>query len=264
VVNDLGGKTDGSGSSEAAANRVVEEIKAAGGEAVPNFDNVATIEGGEHIVQTAIDAFGKLDILINNAGILRDQTFAKMGPENWDAVLNVHLRGSYCVTRPAFTHMREKGYGRIVMTSSGSGLFGNFGQSNYGAAKTALLGLTNVLKLEGARYNINVNVIVPSALTRMTEGLLPPELAQAFLSDYITPATLYLCSEQCRDTGAYINAFAGYYSRSAIVTGPGIKFSKVPSVEELSEKWTDITSLENAMYYDDINKMMEIALKTNG
>ena len=264
VVNDLGGSRDGAGSSDAAANKVVDEIKAAGGEAVPNFDNVATTEGGKNIVQTAIDAFGKLDIVINNAGILRDKTFVNMEPENWDAVLDVHLRGSYCVSRPAFIHMREQGYGRIVMTSSGAGLFGNFGQTNYSAAKTALLGFTNALKLEGAKYNIKVNVIVPSALTRLTEDILPPEMAKAFLVEYITPATLFLCSEQCRDTGAYINAFAGYYSRSAIVTGPGTYFSEIPSPEQISERWEKIMSLDNTTYYDDINEMMAASLKPLG
>ena len=237
----------------------MEEIKAAGGEAVPNYDNVATVDGGENIVQTAIDSFGKLDILINNAGIIRDKTFTKMEPENWDSVLNVHLRGSYCVSKPAFTHMKEQGYGRIVMTGSGSGLFGNFGQTNYAAAKTALLGLTNSLKLEGAKYNIKVNIIVPSAITRMTEDILPPEMNN-FSVGYITPATLYLCSEQCQDSGAYINAFAGYYSRSAILTGPGTIFSEIPSLEQISEKWETIMSLENATYHNDIFKMMETSI----
>ena len=174
VVNDLGGARDGVGSGDAAANKVVEEIKALGGKAVPNYDNVATTAGGENIVKTALDAFGKVDIVINNAGILRDKTFAKMDGENWDIVMNVHLRGAYCVTRPAFEVMRANGYGRIVMTSSGAGLFGNFGQSNYSAAKMGLVGLMHVLKLEGAKYNIKANAIVPVAATRFTEDLLPP------------------------------------------------------------------------------------------
>ncbi len=146
VINDLGGARDGVGSSDAAANKVVEEIKALGGEAVPNYDNVATVEGGKGIVQTAIDAFGKVDILVNNAGILRDCTFHKMEEENWDAVVGVHLKGAYCVTKPAFINMRENGYGRIVMTTSGAGLFGNFGQANYSAAKAGIVGLTECVE----------------------------------------------------------------------------------------------------------------------
>ena len=158
VVNDLGGSRDGMGSSPSAADHVVEEIKTLGGEAVPNYDNVTTFEGGENIVQTAIDAFGKLDILINNAGILLDSTFAKMDEKKWDAVVAVHLKGTFCVTKPAFIHMMRQGYGRIVMTTSGSGLFGNFGQTNYASAKMGVVGFANVLKLEGAKYNIKTNV----------------------------------------------------------------------------------------------------------
>ncbi len=141
---------------------------------MPNYDNVASVSGGEGIVKTAVDAFGRVDILINNAGILRDKTFNKMEEENWDAVMNVHLKGAYCVSRPAFNVMREKGYGRIVMTTSGAGLFGNFGQSNYAAAKMGLIGLAHVLNLEGAKYNIKTNVIAPVAATRFSEDVLPP------------------------------------------------------------------------------------------
>ena len=261
VVNDLGGSLDGIGSSDTTANKVVEEIKALNGEAIPNYDSVATVEGGKNIVKAAIDTFGKLDIVINNAGILRDATFHNMEPESWDAVIEVHLRGTYCVSKPAFVHMREQGYGRIVMTSSGAGLFGNFGQTNYNTAKTALLGFVNTLKLEGAKYNIKTNVILPSAMTRMTEGILPPEIAKSFLVKYVTPATLYLCSEQCLDSGAYINAFAGHYSRSAIVSGPGTLFSEIPSLEQISEKWDEIMSLDNATYYNDIGNMVMSSLK---
>ncbi|GAH01589.1 unnamed protein product, partial [marine sediment metagenome] len=160
LVNDLGGARDGSGKgSKSPAEQVVEEIKRAGGEAVANFDNVATPEGGENIVRTALDAFGRVDILINNAGILKDKTFLKMEPKNWKAVLDVHLNGAYFVTRPAMAVMKDNGYGRIVMTTSAAGLYGNFGQTNYSAAKTALVGLMNTLKLEGMKYNIHINTI---------------------------------------------------------------------------------------------------------
>ncbi|MCE5274433.1 MAG: SDR family NAD(P)-dependent oxidoreductase, partial [Deltaproteobacteria bacterium] len=256
-----GGTRDGVGHSDAAANKVVDEIKALGGQAVPNYDNVATAQGGENIVKTAIDAFGKVDILINNAGILRDKTFNKMEEENWDSVMAVHLRGAYCVTRPAFVNMRENGYGRIVMTTSGAGLFGNFGQSNYASAKMGLVGLTNVLKLEGAKYNIKANIIVPVAASRLTEDVLPPQFFEKMKPDFISPAVLYMCSELCQDSGMIINATLGYYSRSAIVTGPGVFLSdgtKIPSPEEVMESWDKIRSLENPKYFDQLPEMFGV------
>ncbi len=258
VINDLGGTRDGVGSDSAAANKVVEEIKVLGGEAVPNYDNVATVEGGENIVRTAIDAFGKVDILVNNAGILRDGAFHKMEEENWDAVVGVHLKGAYCVTRPAFINMRENGYGRIIMTTSGAGLFGNFGQSNYASAKMALAGFANVLKFEGAKYNIKTNVLVPLAASRLTEDVLPPDLFARMKPDFITPLVLYMCSEQCEDSGVMINAILGYYSRSAIMTGPGTILSdgeRIPAPEEIMENWDKIMSLENPKYFDQLMTM---------
>ncbi|MCU0577356.1 MAG: SDR family oxidoreductase [Desulfobacterota bacterium] len=261
VVNDLGGSRDGVGHSDAAANKVVDEIKALGGQAVPNYDNVATIAGGENITKTAVDAFGKVDILINNAGILRDKTFNKMEEENWDTVMAVHLKGAYCVSKPAFVNMRENGYGRIIMTTSGAGLFGNFGQSNYAAAKMGLIGLTNVLKLEGAKYNIRTNVIVPVAASRLTEDVLPPQLFEKMKPDFITPAVLYMCSEQCQDSGMFINATLGYFSRTAIVTGPGVFLSdghKVPEPEEVMAAWDKIKSLENPKYFDQLPEMFGV------
>ena len=261
VINDLGGARDGVGSDSSAANKVVEEIKALGGEAVPNYDNVASVEGGANIVKTAVDAFGKVDILINNAGILRDKSFTKMEEENWDAVMNVHLKGAYCVSRPAFEVMRANNYGRIIMTTSGAGLFGNFGQSNYASAKMGLIGLTNVLKLEGAKYNIKTNVIVPVAASRLTEDVLPPEFFEKMKPDYITPAVLYMCSEECQDSGMIINATLGYYSRTAILTGPGAilsKDGKVPSVEEGRDNWGASTSLENPKYFNQLPEMFGV------
>lgn len=259
VVNDLGGARDGTGSSDAAANKVVEEIKAEGGEAVPNYDSVATVEGGENIVKTAIDSFGKVDIVVNNAGILRDKSFLKMEENQWDAVVAVHLKGAYCVTRPAMQHMKEQGYGRIVMTSSTSGLLGNFGQANYGAAKMGLAGLANVLKKEGAKYNIKVNVIVPNAMTRMTEDILPAGMADTFKVENITPAVVYLCSEECQDTGYYIVATGiptgTLYCRSQILTSPGQKYDKRPTVEEIAEKWAAITNLDGARFMEEASEL---------
>jgi NAD(P)-dependent dehydrogenase (short-subunit alcohol dehydrogenase family) len=199
VVNDLGGARDGSGDGSAApADQVVSEIKAAGGEAVANYDNVATAAGGEAIVKTALDAFGTVDILINNAGILRDKSFVKMEPENWHSVLDVHLNGAYHVSRPAFEVMKAKGYGRIVMTTSAAGLYGNFGQTNYTAAKLALVGFMNTLKIEGKKYDIKVNTIAPVAASRLTEDILPPDLFDKLKPEFVTPMTLFLCAEAAR------------------------------------------------------------------
>lgn len=251
VVNDLGGARDGSGDgSSAAADKVVEEIKAAGGEAAANYDNVATVEGGENIVKTAMDNYGKIDILINNAGILRDKSFLKLEPENWDAVVNVHLRGAYCVTRPAWQVMRENKYGRIVLTSSTSGLYGNFGQSNYGAAKTGLVGMMNCLQFEGTKYNITVNSLAPVAASRLTEDVMPPERFEAAQPELVTPLVIYLVSKECTETGQIYRAGFGEFARIAIVTGPRVILGdgKTPvSVEEVRDNWDKIRSIEGAV-----------------
>src|SRR4030042_1171276 len=240
VVNDLGGSTTGVGSSTSAADHVVEKIKGLGGEAVPNYDNVATLGGGEHIVQTAINAFGKVDILINNAGILLDSSFAKMDEKKWDTVIAVHLKGTFCVTKPAYLHMMRQNYGRIVMTTSGSGLAGNFGQTNYASAKMGVVGFANALKLEGAKYNIKVNVIAPFAGTRLTKDVVPPEIFKRMSVDFVAPAVLYMSSEQCQDSGVIINAGLGYFSRLGIMPGEGVILSdgnKIPTPEEVMENW---------------------------
>src|SRR4030042_2751249 len=261
VVNDLGGSRDGMGSSPSAADHVVEEIKTLGGEAVPNYDNVTTVEGGENIARTAIDAFGKLDILINNAGILLDSTFAKMDEKKWDAVVAVHLKGTFCVTQPAFISMTNQGYGRIVMTTSGSGLFGNFGQTNYASAKMGVVGFANVLKLEGAKYNIKTKIIAPIGGTRLTEDVVPPETFRKMRVDFVTPAFLYMCSEQCQDSGVIIHAGLGYFSRSAMMTGGGVILSdrnKSPTPEEVMENWSRITNLENPRFFYQLAEMSSI------
>ena len=257
VVNDLGGASDGTGKSSKAADKVVEEIKEMGGEAVANYDSVATAEGGENIVKTAVDAFGRVDILINNAGILRDKSFMKLTPEDWDAVLSVHLFGAYNVTRPAFMKMREGGYGRIVMTTSAAGLFGNFGQTNYSAAKMGLVGLMNTLKLEGQKYDIGINTLAPVAATRLTKDILPPDMLEKMKPEFVTPVVLYFASKNCRETGRIFNAAAGYFSRSAVVTGPGAVVGDgktPPTLEEIHKNWDAINELGDRTEFFTLNE----------
>ena len=250
VVNDLGGATDGSGGSTSAADAVVKEIQALGGEAVASYDSVATVEGGKAIVDTAIKAFGRLDVVINNAGILRDKSFVRMEPEQWDAVMAVHLAGAYNVTRPAFHAMRERGYGRVVMTTSAAGLFGNFGQTNYSAAKMALVGLMNTLKIEGKKHDIKVNTVAPLAATRLTAELLPPDMQAKLSPEYVAPLALYLASEACPESGRVYNAGMGFFSRAAVVAGPGAHL-EAPSAESIRDRFAAISSLEGAEEYAD-------------
>jgi NAD(P)-dependent dehydrogenase (short-subunit alcohol dehydrogenase family)/acyl dehydratase len=260
VVNDLGGARDGSGAgSQTPAQKVVEEIRALGGEAVANYDNVATALGGEGVVKAALDAFGTVDILVNNAGILRDKSLAKMEPETWQAVLDVHLGGAYHVTKPAFAVMKEKGYGRIIMTTSAAGLYGNFGQTNYGAAKMALVGFMNTLKLEGAKYDIKVNTVAPIAASRLMADVIPPEMLEKMKPEFVAPLILYLASEKCPVTGRIYNAGVGYYGRAAVMTSPGAVIGggqKIPTVEEVAASWEKIQSLKGAKELGQLNDLM--------
>ena len=208
VVNDLGGSVDGTGADSTPAGQVAKQITEAGGEAIANYDSVVSPEGGRAIVAAATDAFGRVDIVVNNAGILRDKAFHNLTPELLDPVLDVHLRGTIWVTKPAFQRMREQGFGRIVNTSSAAGLFGNFGQTNYGAAKMGIVGFTRVLAQEGARHNICVNAIAPMARTRMTEQLLGGA-AERLDPALVSPVVGYLCHDSCRLTSKIFSVGGG-------------------------------------------------------
>ena len=246
VVNDLGAAVDGSGGSSQAAQDVVAEINTLGGEAVANGGSVADREGARSIVRDAVDAYGSVDILINNAGILRDKSFAKMALDDFELVLRVHLLGSVYCTQAAWPIMAEKNWGRVVMTTSSSGLYGNFGQSNYGTAKMALVGLMNTLKLEGERKNIRVNAIAPVAATRMTADIgMPEEVFKALKPELVTPAVLYLCSEDAPN-GAIIEAGAGYFAKVAVMEGKGVHLGPQASVEDVAAAFDRIADLHEA------------------
>lgn len=259
VVNDLGGSTQGEGANASAADKVVAEIRAAGGTAVANHDSVTD---GDKIVQNALDAFGRVDVLVNNAGILRDKTFAKMEDSDWDLVYRVHVEGAYKVTRAAWPHLREQNYGRVIFTASTSGIYGNFGQSNYGMAKLGLYGLTRTLALEGRKHNILVNAIAPTGGTRMTEGLIPAEVFEQLKPELVSPLVVYLGSEQCQDTSGLYEVGGGWIGKVRWERSLGVGFDPREgfAVEEVAANWARIGDFEGAVHPRDnveaLNQMM--------
>jgi NAD(P)-dependent dehydrogenase (short-subunit alcohol dehydrogenase family) len=251
LVNDLGGSVNGDGGGTSMADAVVQEIKDAGGEAVACYDSVATPEGGRAIVDAAMDAFGSVDSVIHNAGILRDRSLATMSPEDVDAVLDVHLRGGFNVTIPAFARMKEAGYGRLVMTSSSSGLLGNFGQANYGAAKTGLVGLVHVAAIEGARHGILANVIAPGARTRMTQGLLGPEMDDLLDPSQVAAMAVFLASPQCTQTHEIYSAGGGRFARYVVGLNEGWFTADCPaSPDDVLENLAQIRDLSSLKVFD--------------
>ena len=253
VVNDLGGTVAGTGGSNAAADGVVAEIKAAGGEAVANYDSVATEEGGRNIIKTALDAFGTVDILINNAGNVRDKTFAKMQLDDFRSLIDVHLMGTVYCTHAAWPTMKEKSFGRIVVTSSAAGLYGNHGHTNYGTAKMAVVGFMNALKEEGKRYNITVNAIAPMAVTRMSQQAMTDKFAQISQPEFVTAMVAWLCAPENDASGHIIQGGAGYYAKIEVREAAGALFGTdtIPTPEQIRDRYAEITDMSEAEAYEN-------------
>jgi NAD(P)-dependent dehydrogenase (short-subunit alcohol dehydrogenase family) len=249
VVNDLGGAVDGTGGSSAAAEKVVGEIKAAGGEAIANGSSVTDDAGVANMVKQAMDAFGRIDILIANAGILRDKSFSKMETADFDAVMAVHVMGTVKPAKACWQIMRDQQYGRIVVTTSSTGLYGNFGQTNYGCAKLGLVGFMNTLKIEGAKDNVKVNAICPVAATRMTENLMPPQMLEMLKPEYVTPGVVYLVSEEA-PTGVILTAGAGVFSAAHLVETEGVNLGHRADADTVAANWGRIADFSTARHYE--------------
>jgi len=251
VVNDLGGSVDGLGANETPAQKVADEIRALGGEAVADYNSVAAWDSAQKIIQSAVNSFGRIDILINNAGILRDKSIHKMEQDDYEKIMAVHLDGTFFCTKAAFAQMRNQNYGRIVSTSSTAGIYGNFGQTNYGSAKAGIAGLMNSVKLEGARFGILANTIVPTAGTRITATVMPPDMVDKIKPEYVAPIVAWLCSEQCNVNGRIFTAGAGYFSRAAMVEGPGVVLDTAElTVEKVAEKLEQISNIEGGREFE--------------
>ena len=265
VVNDLGGSVDGSGGSSDAAEKVVKEIISSGGQAISNGSSVTDDNGVKLMIDQTIDEYGRIDILINNAGILIDKSFSKMEINDFEKVLNVHLMGTVKPTKAVWEIMKEQNYGRILVTSSSSGLYGNFGQTNYGAAKLGLVGFMNTLKLEGQKYNVHVNALTPVAYTRMTANLMPPEAENLLTPESVTPAAIYLVSDGAPN-GTILCAGAGVYSVSKIMESDGLSLGLNATAEDIVNNWEKISNFNEAKSYnmggEQTGKVFEKAMET--
>jgi NAD(P)-dependent dehydrogenase (short-subunit alcohol dehydrogenase family) len=260
VVNDLGGSAFGDGADKAAADIVVEEIKGSGGEAVANYDSVTD---GDKIVQTAMDSFGKIDVVINNAGILRDKTFHKMEEQDWDLIYDVHVRGAFKVSHAAWPYMREQNYGRMIFTASAAGIYGNFGQTNYSMAKLGLHGMSQTLALEGRSKNIMVNTIAPIAGSRLTETVMPQELVDALKPEFIMPLVVKLCDENSQETGGLYEVGAGFIGKVRWERSKGHFFSVSQGFdsEDVNEAWDEIVNFSNADHPANITEANKPLIK---
>ncbi|MDD1014341.1 SDR family oxidoreductase [Pseudomonas rubra] len=250
LVNDLGGSTHGEGASASAADRVVAQIREEGGTAVANHDSVSD---GQRIVEQALDSFGRVDVVINNAGILRDKTFHKMDDSDWEQVYQVHLEGAYKVTRAAWPYLREQNWGRVIFTASTSGIYGNFGQANYGAAKLGLYGLTRTLAIEGRKHGILVNAIAPTGGTRMTEGLIPPQVFEQLKPELVSPLVVYLGSADCQDSGGLYEVGGGWVGKVRWERSLGVGFDPREgfSAQDVAANWEQIGNFDNAVHPQD-------------
>jgi|TARA_B110000114_G_scaffold112793_1_gene118389 NAD(P)-dependent dehydrogenase (short-subunit alcohol dehydrogenase family) len=247
VINDLGGAVDGSGGSSEAADKVVQEIKDMGGEAISNGSSVTDKEGVQKLVDDAMNAYGRIDVLVNNAGVLRDKSFAKVTLDDFEFVVDVHLMGSVYCSKAVWPIMVEQQYGRIIMTSSSSGVFGNFGQANYGSAKLGVVGLMNTLRIEGQKNNIKVNSLIPVAATRMTENLgMPEEVLKQLKPESVSPAVLFMASEDA-PTGIMLSAGAGVFAKVEIAQAPGVGFAGDDiNPDSIAEHWSEISDMASA------------------
>ena len=246
VVNDLGGSVDGNGASD-SANAVVEHIKSNGGQAIANGASVTDLDAVKDMVQQTMNKWGRIDILVNNAGILRDKSFHKVSHDDFNLVMDVHFQGTFNCTHTVFPIMREQQYGRIIFTSSSSGVFGNFGQTNYGSAKMAMIGLMNTLKIEGQNKNIFTNSITPVAYTRMTEGLIPEDFGKNLKPEFVTPAVMYLASDDAPN-GVIMAAGAGVFSRIFIheTMGVSLGMGEEMTPENIKANWDKISDMSDA------------------
>ncbi len=259
VVNDLGGSATGGGKSSAAADRVVAEIKAAGGEAVANYDSV---EDGDKIVQCALDSFGRIDIVVNNAGILRDTSFHKMSAEDWDLIMRVHVQGAFKVTHAAWPRLRDQAYGRVIFTASAAGIYGNFGQANYSAAKLGLVGLGFTLAAEGRKYNIRVNTIAPIAGSRLTETILPKDLTDALRPEYVSPLVAWLAHERCEETGGLFEVGGGFFAKLRWERAEGQLFRVGRDItpERVEKVWPTIVDFGKSTHPSDVTRALQPVL----
>lgn len=255
IVNDLGGGAFGDGSSKAAADVVVDEIKAAGGEATANYDSVTD---GDKIVQTAMDTYGRIDVVVNNAGILRDVSFHKMDDKDWDLIYEVHVKGAYAVTKAAWSHMRDQEFGRVVFTASAAGIYGNFGQVNYSMAKLGQHGMSQSLAIEGAKRNVLVNTIAPIAGSRLTETVMPPEMLEKLKPEFVTPLVMKLCDENSKETGGLFEVGAGWFGklRYQRTVGAGLPTGEAITPEAINAAWDKITDFDDVTYPSSIGESM--------